>query len=189
MLACGASSEGEAEPDAAGEIVGYQELALQTQSATDRYRATMTNPNATLEACAGLYEQYDGQVRPLLSQMVQLSGNMDGFMNGRRAGRFADSRCVAATMMDELDYHRSVACGFPRLAQAQAEVTRHAEVMATYAQHLEYQCDQMLLSLGEGPPAWAPVLQGCEAWDGYCSAMMHSACCAGGMMHQGCRRW
>ncbi|MEW5208169.1 hypothetical protein, partial [Bacillus cereus] len=74
---------------------------------------------------------------------------MDDFIDGHGGSAYADMRCASATMLNELDYHRTVACTFPGLAADQAEASRHAVAMNSYAGHAWNRCGEMLGS-GQG---------------------------------------
>lgn len=151
----------------------------------------MVGPGVTPTTCKNIHDDYDAQVRPWVSQMVQMAGEMDGWMGNHGGGANADMRCAAATMMDDLDHHRSVACTLPDLAADQAEATRHVDAMNSYAGHLWHRCGEMLGGTNGGTCCnWEPMMNGCGSWSATCcSGMMRWGCCGGmmggGMMHGG----
>lgn len=186
--ACGGSTSGSSSTSAdagttgttSSSITSYQELAGNTRSAANSYRANTTGPQATSASCRDVHDQYDAQVRPWVSRMVQMGRDLDDFMGGHGGSAYADMRCASATMMDELDHHRSVACTLTSLAANQAEAARHADAMNSYAGHAWDRCGQMLGSFN-GSGSWGPMMAGCENWSGTCCSSMMWGCC-GGMM-------
>jgi hypothetical protein len=187
IAACGGTAASSS--TAGSEITSYQTLAATVQSVSATYSTTMLGP--TSEDCQRIHDQYDAQVRPIVSQIVQMGGTMDTFLDSQGAATSADMRCDSATMMDELDFHRSVACTFSGLNANQAEATRHADAMSSFAGHILDRCDEMLAAIrGTTGNAtgnnWAPMMSGCERWSATCcSAMMRSGCCGGNMGRDG----
>lgn len=139
----------------------------------------------SVETCEDLHAGYDGQVRPWVSDMVQMSTGMDELMGEYEDNGLADYACVAASMVDELDYHDSVACTSGDLSLDQEEANRHASAMTEYSVHTWDRCEGMLSAIEGDAVSWDPVIQFCETWDGHCHAMMHAGCC-GHMMHGDC---
>lgn len=100
----------------------------------------MGAPSMTVAGCAAAHDAYDAQVRPWISQMVQMSGAMGDFIDAHDGSAFADMSCVASAVLADLDAHHLVACTFASLNGDQAEAARHAEVMASYAAHVYDRC-------------------------------------------------
>jgi hypothetical protein len=138
-------------------ILQYQDLTASVQSGALSYGTTMGGPGMTVGSCAAAYDAYDAQVRPWISQMVQMSGSMDAYMNAHNGYAYADMMCVANAMLQELDAHRLVACTFPTLSGDQAEVSRHVGVMTSYTGHLYDRCGQMM----GGQYMWGPPAPVC----------------------------
>lgn len=165
LLACGGPSTSP-QPDtgvaSSATIAQYQDLTASVQSAALSYGSAMGGPGMTLGACASAHDAYDAQVRPWISQMVQMSGAMDAYMDAHSGYAYADMVCVANAILQELDAHRLVACTFPTLSGDQTEVSRHVGVMTSYTGHLYDRCGQMM----GGQYAWAPPAPVCGGSSG-----------------------
>lgn len=182
---CDGSSGSGTNSASASELGTYQALAAKVQSAALAYRATMSGSGVTtVQSCQEVQVGYDSQVRGWVSQMSQMAGAMDSFIDSHGGAMVADMQCVSGTMLDELDRHKSTACASPDLQMDRAEALRHADAMSSLTGHSSSRCDEARGALDGGTARWSPMLQGCEGWDGRCSAMMHDHCC--GAMHSGC---
>jgi hypothetical protein len=180
--ACGGSTASSGSTNS--DITKYQELAATVQSVSANYSATMLGPTAA--DCQRIHDQYDAQVRPLVSQMLQLGGAMDNLVDSHGGSTSADLSCASATIMDELNFHRSVACTLSGFSANQAEAARHADTMSSFAGHIADRCDEVLAARGGAAVHWAPMMSGCETWSATCcSAMMRSGCCGGLMGRDG----
>lgn len=200
LAACGGSTSGGAPTGIDGgvgagsansDITAYQQLAADTRSAASTYRTSMTGASASATDCMSIHDRYDALVRPWVSQMVQMAGEMDGFIDDHGGSTVADMRCTSATMMNELDYHRSIACTFSSLLADQSEATRHADAMNSYAGHVWGRCGEMLGYGAGGCCNWGPMMNGCQDWSATCcSRMMRWDCCGqmmgGGMQSGNC---
>jgi hypothetical protein len=113
--------------------------------------------------------------------MLHSYGSMDALMGSHDGSALADYGCVTATMLDELDLHRSVACSSLDPATNRLEADRHADAMARYTSHVQERCDQALGALDHGEASWGPRMQGCQVVDGHCGTMMPDECCDGSM--------
>src|SRR5512147_1099510 len=139
LVGCGGSSNSQSTGPAVAStaaISQYQDLVSQVQSAVLTYGTTMSGPGMTLSGCAAAHDTYDAQVRPWISQMMQMSGTMDAFMEAHGGTSYADMACIASAMLQELDAHHLVACTFSTLNGDQAEAARHVGVMASYTGHV-----------------------------------------------------
>ena len=190
LSACGGSTSsttpmGTGTGTTSGDITSYQQFAVNVQSTAAAYGTTMAGAGVTSTSCEGIHDQYDGQVRPWVSQMMQMGGHMDDFIDGHGGASDADMMCGSSTMMDELDHHRSIACTLADLGADRAEAARHAQAMNGYASHLYARCGEMLANGN----TWGPMMHGCENWSATCcTPMMRAGCCAemmggGTMMH------
>lgn len=198
MAACGSTSTGGPGNPGSGGTAGttrasiseYQHLSLEVQSTATAYRTAMTAA-VTARGCRTIHDQYDALVRPWIARMGQLANEMDDYIVAHGGSGAADMRCACATMMDELDYHRSRACTFSTIAADEDEAARDANAMYSYATHVRARCGEMLGSGAGGKCcSWGPVMNGCAEWSSTCcSSMMHGGCCGqmmmGGAMHGG----
>ncbi len=174
-------------------ITTFHTLDANTLTAVDDYRTSMTAPGVTLASCQSIHDRYDAEVRPWIVQMVGMAGQMDDFIDNHGGAAVADVRCASSTMLDELDYHRSIACTLATLGADQSEAIRHANAMNTYGSQISARCVQMLTAANGGACCnWVRMMDGCEGWSTTCcSSMMHSSCCGGmtggggHMMHGG----
>lgn len=186
FAACGGStsSSGTMGTGATGsDITTYQQLATSTRSAATSYRASMTGADVTPASCQVIHDRYDGQVRPWLSQMMQMAREMDDFMDAHDGTTAADMSCVSAAMMDELDHHRSTACAFADLSADQAEAARHSGAMVSYSDHMFDRSGEMMNGSHGGAWSWGSMMDGCQDWaaDGGPNDAKHD----GGMMQNG----
>jgi hypothetical protein len=179
VAACGGNTGGSG--SAANDVTKYQNLVVRVQSAATTYNATMLGPTGA--DCQRNHDQYDAQVRPLVSEMEQIAGEMDDVINSHGGAASADMKCGAATTLDELDYHASIACTLAGLSANQGEVARHADTINSFATHMLGRLDEVRTATAGGASSnWGPLMNGCESWSATCcSAMMRSGCC-GGMM-------
>ena len=167
VIACGDSSTNpgtsptNADQTDKTQIANYQDLTGRVQSAALSYRATMGASTMTIAGCSAAHDAYDAQVRPGISQMVQMSGAMDVFIGAHDGTAYADTSCVASAMLADLDAHGRVACTFASLSDNQAEAFRHADVMASYGAQVYARCGQMMGGLDGGGYRWGPMAPGC----------------------------
>ncbi len=169
FASCGGSSQvdgGSGTPAVASDVATYRALVRTTESAAGSYRQTMFAASMMPADCAAAHANYDAEVRPWISQMVRMSGEMDAFIDAHDGAGLADMACVANGMMDELDAHGLVACSFARLGDDQAEVSRHVAAMTAYATYADDRCGQMMNGLDHGAYAWGPMMPVCAAHDG-----------------------
>jgi hypothetical protein len=187
--ACGESNQAVASGSTAttGDIASYQQLATNVQDGATTYRANMMAPGTVTTAdCQRVHDAYDAQLRPWVSQMVQMSGSMDHYIDDHGGAGVADLGCVSAAMMYEIDRHHTAACTAADIGANRTEAGRHVDAMLSYGGHMWDRCDQMMRGLDAGNWGWEPKMHGCEDWDGCCSSMMHDGCCGGmGRMHGG----
>jgi hypothetical protein len=168
LAACGGSATRPAAQVPADRltIATFQELTANVQSAALAYGTTVSGPGMTTGACPAAHDAYDAEVRPWMSQLVQLSGRMDGFIDGHSGTTYADMSCVAHAMLDELDAHRHAACTFPTLPEDQAEVARHTGLVTSFAGHLYDRCGQMMGGLDGHGYTWGSPWMGCGTTTG-----------------------
>jgi hypothetical protein len=179
---CGGSSPEPAaangdEQASATSATTFQHLSAKVTSSAADYQATMLGPNSSVASCTSRHQRYDAEVRPLISGMVELASSLDGYLSQHGGTASADYGCMAAIMMDELDYHRSVACASSDLATIETEAARHVAAMTEYSAHLWERCQEVMSSLGATSSTFSPMPAMCESWDGRCASMMHSECC------------
>lgn len=169
LLACGGGGSGGSgsTPASSSGVTQYKQLSLQVQSAANGYAQTMTASGVTtVAACQTAEDQYDAQVRPWISQMVQMSGGMDDLTSMHGGSMEADMGCDANAMMQELDHHRAIACASSDLATDRSEATRHVQAMTGYAAHAIDRCDQALTGMSGGGWSWSPMMSGCQMTSG-----------------------
>jgi hypothetical protein len=167
--ACGGMS-GSPEPAIASrsDVVQYNQLALQVQSAAGAYGNALGRTNGTtIASCQSVEDQYDGQVRPWVSQMRQMSGAMDDLAAAHDGAMHADMGCDANAMLHELDHYRSVACASSDLATDRAEAARHVQAMMGYTSHATERCGELLAGLDRSDWNFSPMMSGCNGvWAG-----------------------
>jgi hypothetical protein len=154
----------------------YQDLSTDVRTAASQYGMTMMGSETALSDCANRQAQYDATVRPLLGKMVGMSGRLDDYMNHHGGAADADYRCVSASMMDELDYHRSIACTATDINAERNEVMRHVSAMMGFTGHMWDRCDQVIQSQDGAETTWEPALAACQSWNGHCTDSMHGSC-------------
>jgi hypothetical protein len=163
-IGCGSSSNDGQTQSARTDTSVVQELAVDVEATAAVYRSTMMDASTTAASCKSIHDQYDARVRPSVSQILQMSGRIDDDMD--QHGVIADGRCVSATMMDELDHHRSVACTSRDISEIRAEATRHVTAMRTYADHMWLRCNQLMGAADGGMMGFMSTMEGCESWTG-----------------------
>lgn len=164
------------------DISTYRHLAVKAQDEARAYRTGMMDlGTATSADCQRVHDKYDIEVRPWVSEMVQLSRRMDRYMDYYGGGDVADHACVSAAMTYELDRHHAAACTSPNPALNQEEAERHVDTMLAYGQHMWDRCDQMMHASDSGNWGWAPMMDGCTESEQQCAGMMDHDC-GGGMM-------
>lgn len=164
------------------DISTYRQLVVKAQEGARAYRTgMMALETATVDDCQRVQDTYDAEVRPAVSQLVQMSKRMDRYMGYYGGDDVADHACVSAAMASELDRHRTAACTSADLGANQDEAGRHVEVMLAYGQHMWDRCDQMMRGSDSGDWGWGPMMDGCSDAAGQCIGM-RDADCHGGMM-------
>ena len=167
------------------DVDSYAQLAASVSGRANEYRDAIMSASMTMMQCRSVHDAYDADVRPWLDHMAQMSDAMDKLMDDHGGATAADTSCVAAAMMGELDHHRAVACSAADLSTNQAEVTRHVGAMLLDTDHMASRCNQAMTGLDDGTWQWGQMMDGCSDWDGCCASMM-SDCCGGiGMMGGG----
>jgi hypothetical protein len=161
LAACGGSSSSTTTQPSSSDIATYQALTQRTQDAVGSYRAMMMSSDMTMAGCSSAHDAYDSQVRPWITQMMQMSGVMDGFMDDHQGSGDADMACTSNAMMNELDAHRMAACTFATMSADQSEVMRHASAMASYVGHASVRCTEMMGGLDGSGFSWGPMMMGC----------------------------
>ncbi|HEU4729566.1 MAG TPA: hypothetical protein VFT22_16825, partial [Kofleriaceae bacterium] len=144
------------------EVTTYEELATQVSGAAASYQASMMDAHMTLASCAGVHDQYDQQVRPLIARMMSSGGEMDSFMSAHHGGGVADVACSAAAMMQELDAHARQACGAASIEDDRAEVARHVAAMTGFDDHVGQRCREIQAGLDGQGWSWASMMDGCS---------------------------
>jgi hypothetical protein len=137
--------------------------------------------------CQRTHDQYDAQVRPLVTQIVQMAGEMDAVIDLHGGGANADMKCGSATVMDELDYHRAIECTLADQNANQGEAARHTDTINSFANQMLGRCDELQkANAANGSSNFTPMMYGCERWSTTCcSAMMRTGCCGGLMGRDG----
>lgn len=118
--ACGAST--------APDIATYQQLLTQAGSVVATHLDAGTQVT-TVADCTLEHSRYDGQMRPLVTQMQSMSGEMDACWmgSGHMMGGGFGAGCNS--MLSELDAHAAAACPSMDVAQDWAETRRDCEAM------------------------------------------------------------
>lgn len=173
LLGCGDSSGGSQVAASANEIRSYQGLAEDVESAASDYASAAGSRLNTVDACNDIHDAYEARVRPRLSDMLDMGGSMDRFMDEHEGAAFSDLHCAAEAMLDELDHHASVACEASTLDADRAEVMRHSDAMLRYAGHAWNRCDEMLDAI-DSPVMWGAMMDGCRADESqFCDGAHH----------------
>lgn len=173
------------------DITEYQTLSAEVQSAATAYATTMAGTSVTTANCKSIHNQYDRRVRPWISRMLDMAGEMDVHIANHGGVAAADMMCAAASMLDEIDYHRSIACTFASLEADRDEAARDVSAIASYAGHVHTRCAEMLGGTDGTCCNWGPMMNGCANWTSTCCRSgMRWGCCGGmvtggGMMHGG----
>ena len=160
LTACGGTTENNV---SAADVATYQDLSRQIESAVSSYRDTMLGPSMTMASCQAVHDGYDATVRPWVSQMMKMSGGMDGFMDAHQGSASADFQCMATAMMDDLDAHRHAACQLASLSDDRTEAARHAQVMLDHGSHIDQRCAQMTNGMDGRGYMWTPMMMGCAS--------------------------
>jgi hypothetical protein len=167
--ACGGTSSGSGPVIASStDVVQYEQLTSQVQSAASAYETAVAGTDVTTVAgCQSAEDNYDGQVRLWVTQMRQMSGAMDDLAAAHDGAKDADMGCDANAMAQELDRHRSAACASPDLATDRAEAARHVQAMTVYTSHATRRCSELLAGLDGSNWTFSPTMSGCSSvWAG-----------------------
>jgi hypothetical protein len=167
--ACGGTSTGSGPAIASStDVVQYEQLASQVQAAANAYGTAVDGTNvATVAGCQSVEDRYDGQVRPWVSQMREMSGAMDDLAAAHDGAKYADVGCDANAMAQELDRHRSIACASIDPGTDRAEGARHVQAMTAYTSHATTRCGELLAGLEGRSWDFSPMMSGCRSvWAG-----------------------
>lgn len=167
LVACGGMGSGTgSSPASSSDVAQYKQLSLEVQSAATGYgQAMAASGMTTVAACQNAEARYDGQVRPRVSQMVQMSGGMDDLASMHGGSMEADMGCDSNGMMAELDHHHAIACASD-IATDRAEAVRHVQAMTGYTGHAVDRCNEMLSGFSGGSWSWSPMMSGCQMTSG-----------------------
>jgi hypothetical protein len=144
----------------------YQRLSSQLREEAGDYRTTVLADGIdTQQACQVVHDAYDERVRPDVSQMVDMSADMDGYMRMHGGSEVADLICVSASMLNELDWHRSHACASEDVDVNHDEVVRHVDAMLSFAEHVWDRCDQMMNGSEDDGWHFGPMMDACDEPD------------------------
>lgn len=167
IWACGGSTStsGSATNIAASDLATYEQLTMSAQTAATNYRANMMQSDLTAATCKDIHDGYDGNVRPVVSRMMQMAGEMDNAMGEHGGTSSADVACVAAAMMAELDHHRAVACTFSDVASDESEAERHVGAMLSFGGHMSDRCGEIERGMDGGVWSWGSMMGGCQDFD------------------------
>ncbi len=135
LAACSSSSSRSTGPTAS-DAATYNQKALEAAAAATGYKQA-AGAMASPADCTAALQKYEASMQPLLDQMRQMARGMDDFMKSAGQPMAGDLDCGMQLMQDELARHKSVACSSPDMAANLAEVVRHCDAMASFADHME----------------------------------------------------
>ena len=146
-LACGGSSSS----GSTGTPQAMNALAQEVSTAANAYDALAAGMSGAAD-CSSDENQYDAQVRPQITQMLDMGPQMDTMMMGSLGDPAdADMTCAADAMMAELDHHRSLACSSATdMGPNVDEAHRHATAMMQWADHEMARTSAMGSMMGGG---------------------------------------
>jgi hypothetical protein len=143
--ACGGSS-GTSSPDPRR----FNALSQDVASAAASY-GTQASGMASAGACSAAESTYDGQVRPVVTDLQGMGPAMDDRMGSMSRGSDADMDCAANAMMAELDRHRAAACASTTdMGPNRAEAQQHVAAMTQWANHEMARSAEMGDMMGSG---------------------------------------
>jgi hypothetical protein len=143
--ACGGSS-GTTSPDPRR----FSALSQQVATTAASYGAQASGM-ASAAACSADESTYDGQVRPMVTELQGMGPAMDDRMGSMTRGSDADMDCAANAMLAELDRHRAAACGSPTdMGPNRAEAQQHVAAMTQWADHEMARSAEMGDMMGSG---------------------------------------
>ena len=146
----------------ANDVTTYADLTTNAEAAATSYETSMMQSGVTTASCEDIHDAYDAHVRPMIAQMMHMSGAMDDVMEQHGGHSATDMACTAAAMMAELDHHRGVACTFSDVASDQSEAQRHVGAMLTFCGHASDRCNEMRQGMGGGSWGWGSMMAGCQ---------------------------
>jgi hypothetical protein len=132
------------------DVQRFSATAQSVSSAASSYgsqAAGMTD----VAACASGEASYDGQVRPMIGQMVGMGPGMDDQMASMGHMSDSDMECGAGAMMAELDRHRVAACASSTdMVPNRVEAQQHVTAMVQWANHEMARAQEMGGMMGMG---------------------------------------
>jgi hypothetical protein len=131
-------------------VQGCRASAQAIAAAASAY-GTTTASMPDVQACTSDETSYDALVRPMVTQMRALAGEMDEKMMSLGQTASADIRCGADAMVAELDHHEAIACASATdMAPNEAEASRHVQAMTAWADHQLVRSEQLGSMMGMG---------------------------------------
>lgn len=145
MAACGGSSDTSNTQDVQSFDTAGQDISAKVAT----YRAQAATM-ADMAACTAAENTFDGQVRPMVERMKQMSGAMDDRMRSMNGSDDADMGCGSDAMQAELDRHRAAACASSDMAMNRAEASQHADMMDELVTHQRGRAAELASMMGTG---------------------------------------
>jgi hypothetical protein len=145
MAACGGSSNTSNTQDVQSFDTTGQDISAKVAT----YRAQAATI-LDMAACTAAENDFDGQVRPMVERMKQMSGAMDDRMRSMNGSDDADMGCGSDAMQAELDRHRAVACASSDMATNRAEASQHADMMDELVTHQRGRAAELASMMGMG---------------------------------------
>ena len=132
LLAAAALGAGCGSSTSAG-LAEYSQLTLQLSSAVAAHRDAGTSVSSVSD-CTSEHANYDGHARPLVEQMLSISGQMDSCMMGLGNAALANFQRTCRSMISELDSHAQKACQSSTMSQDWSETVRDCDAMDAFIQ-------------------------------------------------------
>lgn len=126
-------------PDAAE----FRQLNEQLVAAVDMHQ-TNADAMTDMAVCTSERDRYEAEARPIVTEMQEMSEDMDDCMMAMGRDSMADMQTNCARMSDELDAHMGAECQSGNLDQELAEIKRHCDAMRQMAQQNMGRTDNMM---------------------------------------------
>jgi hypothetical protein len=130
------------------DVAAYSAAVSDVQASVTGHQASAAAAQGSAD-CTAEHQRYDGEVRPRVKHMLDMSGGMDGCMRDMGHGDQADMHGMCDSMMGELDRHHAAACAGDDAAN-HAEAAHHCQMMRDWLDREHSRADSMNGMMGSG---------------------------------------
>ena len=142
LIACSGSST------SAPDVQAFEKASADLRVVVNEHRTLAATVSLPSE-CTAEHDRYDGKARPLVRQLLDLSGAMDGCLRRMSHDGQADVGATCQSMQDELDRYAGAACAGDS-TQNRTEAERDCTVLLDGTDRADQRAGSMQGMMGGG---------------------------------------